>query len=392
MLPGEASTKRSPNLGFRREIRYALGRAMSVGHLRAQPWTRSSMSRRNLLVSSGALLLGCGGARPLPAAPVADERRKPATAVLPAAGLDTVTLVNVRALLAEGDLLPRLLQLFSSMHPLAAIAKRAGVDLQGLEHVTLARYAQSHVAAFEGVLPQEALETAFTRALGQPEARSIDQEQGPRITRIFGQASGPEEERRQSLVLTGRHLAVLEAGSKLSVARAVSAFCAGKIKRAEAITKDATLTALRTALRGSQPEAPVVYLARGPFWGLRGALGQVSGFGVAVTPSVASLGALPKRARPGALELTLRVAAVFDQATPSEQDLLQKHAEERTLAIAGSNIGHLCGLHQAIEVPVFKCSATALTGQAVYSADAFLAGLEDATSTNVREMMQRPID
>lgn len=332
-----------------------------------------------------AAMAACGGTPRTPEpkdTPLAIEH---VVDLAPAAGLDSLVVLEPRAVLAHAELLPILDTLIPDERFRKFAARNGGVDPRQLDELVIASYAGgSTLVLGRGVFEPARVESAFGNRVTRLDSRTVDKQGGllSTIVRLDGSgASGHEE-----VVLFGRQALGLELGPPHAAAkahagplRAAGLFAEGRLKKASPALRGPPLDATATDLG----PAPARIFFAGPFQGgaeegFAGLLKGATAVGVALEPAPARPDGKP------ALHATLVLSGAWGEDA--------EKAGERLVAavntLANSALGKLCGVNQPFRGPDVRTTPTALFVDLVVDAEAVARGVRAATGAEVDEIMR----
>jgi hypothetical protein len=324
----------------------------------------------------------CGGA----AAPKADVPLDlPKTVdLVPAAGLSVLVDAHPREILAHGELLPLVAQVFPEEQFRVFAERHAGVDPRQLEDLEVATYGDTTLVLgrgdFDPVRAERAFHDRSTHVLG----RFVDRPGGPVSTALRFEGSAltndqPPRELRTELVLLGRAVAGYEehaGAARVGPLRASELFALRKLERARPALAAPPLDTTARALG----EAPVRVFFAGPFEGeaakgLGGLLQAATAVGIAVRPT-------PRV--PAALAITI----VLMGAWKNDAAIAGERFAAAVSTILRSDFGRLCGAHEPIRGPDLEVGPDVLTVQVTLDAAHLAAGLRIATAPKIDEIMK----
>ena len=332
-----------------------------------------------------AAVAACGGTpktpapkdAPLPIAHVVD--------LAPAAGLESLVVLEPHAILAHAELLPVLDLLIPDQRFRAFAERNGGVDPRQLDELVIASYAGGRTLVLTGGPFEPAkVEAAFVNRVTALDSRTIDKPGGPLSTVV--RLDGPGLHEHDELVLFGRQALGLElgppnvgAGTHVGPLRAAELFAEGRLKKASPALRGAPLDATATDLG----PAPARIFFPGPFGGgseegLAGLMKGATAVGIAIEPAPARPDGKP------AIHATLVLSGAWGQDAEKAGERLG--AAVNTLA--NSALGKLCGVNQPFRGPDVRTTPTALFVEVVVDAGAVARGVRAATGAEVDEIMK----
>ncbi len=345
------------------------------------------MTRRAALATLALLVAwGCGPAAPPPAV---DKPLELGSAIdwAPAAGLESVVVVEPRAILAHPELLPPIADVIPD-ESFDVFAKRhGGVDARSLDEIVVASYgAERTLVLARGSIDPTKLEAAFGDRVAESK-RFVDQPGGPlsTVVRLEGDQGSSEHE----MVLFGRQAVGYETEvfaaedegrtrTHVGPLRAAELFALGKLKKSSPALRTAPLDATAKLVG----DGPVRIFFPGPFSGgsengLAGLLKATTAVGIAIRPE-------PRKDAVPALHVTLVLTGAWGEGAPAAAERLGA----ALTTMGSSSLGKLCGVNQPLRGPDVRGTPEALTAEAVIDAAAVGRGLHAAVASEVSEIMK----
>jgi len=331
------------------------------------------------LSAFAALISGCGSRTSTPAKPVAPKPR----VALPISSLDLlVPLPSLRWLVVAR---PKEIAAITWLEPSLALlldkerldrsAEGMGFDLRTLPEAIWAGYrteAGAEDASYQLVRHGNdplSIERLFRDRLSSDVVRSIDDSQIVRVSGRIGKTA-------HVVATLGKDIVCLQQDGSLDrgPCRISALLAQGKLKRIHPVFHDA---ALRTLAKRFE-SAPLRLFAPGPFdgetgKGLRGLLAAATAIGAAFRPT-------DKQG------IALEISVTGDFST-SGGEAAQKLASSWN-DLAGRPLGHLLGLDAPVTPPFPKYSADVVSLDVELDPRKLAKGLADATSNQIREIMQ----
>lgn len=349
------------------------------------------MTKLAAALLASVLCLACGHAAP---PPPADHPLELGDAVdwAPAAGLQSIVVVQPKAVMAHAELLPPIADVLPNESFDVFKSRHAGIDPRELDEIVVASYGDDKsLVLARGVLDPAKLEAAFSDRVTAPK-RFVDQAGGPLSTvlRFEGDANGPRTTEHE-MVVFGRQavgyetevLAQQESDetrprTHVGPLRAAELFAFGKLKKASPALRTAPLD-VAAKLVG---EGPVRVFFPGPFsggteQGLAGLLKAATAVGIAVRPESRPDGK-------AALHVTLVLTGAWGEGAPQAAERLGA----ALTTMASSSLGRLCGVNQPLRGPDVRGQPDALFAEAVIDATLLGKGLHAAVASEVGEMMK----
>lgn len=332
-----------------------------------------------------AAMAACGGTpntpapkdAPLPIAHVVD--------LAPAAGLDSLAVLEPRALLAHAELAAVLDAVIPDERFRSFATRNGGVDLRELDELVVASYAGNRTLVLtRGAFDPVKVEAAFARRVTQVDARTVDKQGGPLSTLVRLDGSGPHE--HDELVLFGRQALGLELsppnpgpGPHAGPLRAAELFAQGRLKKSSPALRGAPLDTTSTDLG----PAPARIFFPGPFGGgteegLAGLLKGATAVGIALEPAPIRPDGKP------ALHATL----VLSGGWGNDAEKAGERLAAAVNTLSNSALGKLCGVNQPFRGPDVRTTPTALFVEVVVDPGAVARGLRAATGAEVDEIMK----
>lgn len=332
-----------------------------------------------------AALAACGGT---PKTPEPKDAPLPIDHVVdlaPAAGLESLVVLEPRAALAHAELLPVLDAIIPDARFRAFAERNGGVDPRQQDELVIASYTGgSTLLLTRGVFEPGKVEAAFANRVTQVDSRTVDRQGGPlsTIVRLDGNGLQGHDE----LVLFGRQALGLELGptvpgpgTHVGPLRAAELFAGGRLKRSSPALHGAPLDATATDLG----PAPARIFFPGPFGGgaeqgLAGLMKGATAIGIAIEPAPARADGKP------AVHATLVLSGAWGADAPKAGERLVAAVD----TLANSALGKLCGVNQPFRGPDVRTTPTALFVDLVVDASAVARGVRAATSAEVDEIMR----
>lgn len=332
-----------------------------------------------------AALAACGGT-PKPAPP--KDTPLPIEHVVdlaPAAGLDSLVVLEPRAVLAHAELLPVLDAIIPDARFRAFAARNGGVDPRQQDELVIASYTGSRTLLLtRGVFEPTKVEAAFANRVTQVDSRTVDKPGGPLSTIVRLEGNGLQG--HDELVLFGRQALGLELGpinpgpgTHVGPLRAAELFAGGRLKKSSPALHAAPLDTTAADLG----PAPARIFFPGPFGGgaeagLAGLMKGATAVGIALEPAPARPDGKP------AIHATLVLSGAWGDDAKAAGDRLVAAVD----TLANSALGKLCGVNQPFRGPDVRTTPTALFVDLVVDASAVARGVRAATSAEVDEIMK----
>ena len=335
-------------------------------------------------------LLACGHAAPPP--PV-DRPLEIGDAVdwAPAAGLQSIVIVQPKAVMAHAELLPPIADVLPNESFDVFKSRHGGVDPRELDELVVASYgADKSIVLARGVVDPAKLEAAFSDRVTTSK-RFVDQPGGPLSTvlRFEGDANDPRPTERE-MVVFGRQAVGYETEvfptedatrprTHVGPLRAAELFAFGKLKKASPVLRTSPLDVAAKLAGGG----PVRVFCPGPFsggteQGLAGLLKGATAVGITVRPEA------PRPDGKPALHVTLVLTGAWSDGAPAAAERLGA----ALTTMASSSLGRLCGVNQPLRGPDVRGQPDALFAEAVIDATLLGKGLHAAVASEVSEMMK----
>jgi hypothetical protein len=336
-------------------------------------------SRRALCLGIfGAILAeACGGspaeAPAKPAGPVYPPFRVASVAdLLTAARLRWAVLARPREIASVPFLIPPISKVVSE-EALDRFTAASAVDLRQLPEAAVASYAweEREITFYIARHTAEpaAVERAFLARLSGKPTRVAER---PDLVRVSGKIGITT----RTLVLIGRDIVGFQDGGSVTrgPARIAALYATDKIKKTPTLLAEEPLKSLHARFG----PAPLRALALGPFEGelARGARGLLAG--------ATAIGAA---ARPSAREgVALSIAVSGDFSKSGEA--ASKELSDAWQDLAGGSFGRLLGLDKPVEGPLATFSPQAVAVAVELEPRKLAAGLADATSARIQDIMR----
>lgn len=347
------------------------------------PCPKSQLDRRVFLAATlsafAAFFAGCGGRSPSPAKPGASKPRLP----LPISSLDQlVPLPSLRWLvvarpkeISEITWLEAPIAMLLDKGRLDHSAQTMGFDLRTLSEAIWAGYRTdegSDEASFQLVRHGNdplSIERLFRDRLSSDVVRSIDDSQIVRVSGRIGKTG-------HALATLGRDIVCLQQDGSLDrgPCRISALLAQGKLKRIHPVFHDESLRNLAQRFES----APLRLFAPGPFdgetaRGVRGLLGAATAIGAAFRPT-----------KQQGLALEIAVTGDFSTSGGEASRKLASSWDD----LAGRPLGHLLGLDAPMTAAAPSYLPDVVLLQVELDPRKLAKGLADATSNQIREIMQ----
>ncbi len=339
------------------------------------------MTRHSLAVAT--LLFACGGSAARPPAPEPSLAVAPLASIVPAAGLQTLVVVEPKALWSKTELRQALDALVPEDQVLAFATRHGSVDPRQLDEVAIAMYTRATLVLGRGVFEPARLEQAFGQLTLGIDGRQIDHAGSSltTITRTWGDAAGIGEPNRHEELATFGHTAVgweLDEPSTtatLGVLRAAELFAQHKLTKSKPALEAPPLDAVNATLG----PAPIRVFFAGPFEGeWATAMSGLLRAATAVGGSASSDGQ-------GNLEITVAVFGAFGEKAPQAADRLVALVE----VIGESALGKLAGLDHPTAPFEAKSTPDSAIVRGRVNAVRLVQGLRAATGAQISEIMKQ---
>lgn len=330
-----------------------------------------SVGRRAFLLALAAplatSLAGCAAKPPTRSpAPPPPLRVLPLTGLVPSAGLRWLVIVRPAELFGAPDLIAPLARLVPN-GGLDLFRETTGVELRTMPSALVAGFDRSTLYLGAATFDPTVVETKFRERLLESGPRLAPR---PDLVRLAGRIGSSLD----TLLLLGRDAVAVAVGDSLPV-RAVEAYTLGRLRAPPALAAP-PLAGVAARLG----DAPVLAFAPGPFegeWaeGVRGLLHAATAVGLAIR--------LTPRA---GLHLTAVVAGDFARDPTRAGDLLLAAFRD----LAESPLGRLAALDTPRTPPTVTPAEGALVLEVELEALPLLRGIEDAVSSQAREIFRVP--
>jgi hypothetical protein len=259
----------------------------------------------------------------------------------------------------------------------AAAKERGGLDLRTIDDLVAAGYPGATILLAHQVVDPPRIEAAFAARVADVEGRAVDRA-GDDPRGVLVRTWGARGKSHETLVVLGREAVGLALGDDARL-RAAELFAQGKLKRAQPAWRSPPLDRVAELLGDAPPRAA----APGPFDGAWSA-----GFGGLLAAATAA--GLSVRVEDGAAHLRAVLTGPWGDRAPDA--LRRLHSSYETLT--GSGLGRLLGLHHPASPPTFVASPDApdvIAFEVRLEVEPLLRGLADATTTELQDIMKRPL-
>jgi len=329
------------------------------------------------------MFAACGGTAPKAPPPEPPLAIAPLTSIVPAAGLETLVVVEPKSLWSKTELRQALDALVPEDQVLAFATRHGSVDPRQLDEIAVATYARATLVLGRGVFEPARLEQAFTRLMLGIDGRQIDHagDALTNITRTWGEVAGiGEPNRHEELATFGRTVVGWELDEpsttpQLGPLRASELFARHKLAKARPALDAPPLDVVSATLGA----APIRVFFAGPFAGeWSTAMSGLLRAATAVGGSASSDGQ-------GNLEITVAVFGAFGEKSPQAADRLAAFVE----VIGESALGKLAGLDHPTASFQAKSTPDSASVHGRVNAVRLVQGLRAATGAQITEIMQQ---